>query len=62
MLLIQGWIVYHGAFVDGAVVFDRVGQSSEFSLCQHLYLYLLLTNRSISMYIYYIYIIYMYDI
>ena len=26
MLLIKGCIVYHDVFVDGAVVFDRVGQ------------------------------------
>ena len=32
MLLIKGCIVYHGVFVDGAVVFNRVGQSSEFSV------------------------------
>ena len=32
MLLIKGSIVYHGVFVDGAVVFDRVGQPSEFAV------------------------------
>ena len=28
MLLIKGCIVYHDFFVDGAVVFGRVGQPS----------------------------------
>ena len=32
MLLIKECIVYHGVFVDGAVVFDQVGQPSEFAL------------------------------
>ena len=35
MLLIKGCIVYHGIFVDGAVVFDWVGQPSEFAVSQH---------------------------
>ena len=37
MLLIKGCIVYHGVFVDGAVVFDRVGQPSEFAVWQNLF-------------------------
>ena len=37
MLQIKGCIVYHGVFVDGAVVFDRVGQHSEFAVWQHLF-------------------------
>ena len=32
MLLIKGCIVYHGAFVDGGLVFDKVGQPSEFAV------------------------------
>ena len=32
MLLRMVYIVYHDAFVGGAVVFDRVGQLSEFSV------------------------------
>ena len=32
MLLIMVRIVYHDAFVGGAVVFDRVGQLSEFAV------------------------------
>ena len=32
MLLIKGCIVYHDVYVDGAVVFDRVGQPSEFAV------------------------------
>ena len=32
MLLINGYIVYHGIFVDGVVVFDRFGQPSEFAV------------------------------
>ena len=30
-------IVYHDVFVSGAVVFDRVGQPSEFAVWQHLF-------------------------
>ena len=37
MLLIKGCIVYHHVFVDGAVVFDRVGQPSESAVWQHLF-------------------------
>ena len=37
MLLIMICIVYHDAFVGGAVVFDRVGQLSEFAVWQHLF-------------------------
>ena len=37
MLLIKGCIVYHDVFVDGAVVFDQVGQPSEFAVSQHLF-------------------------
>ena len=47
MLLIKGCIVYWGLFVDGAVVFDRVGQPSEFAMMT-TFLYPLLTNCSIS--------------
>ena len=36
LLLIKGCIVYH-IFVDGAVVFDRVGQPSEFAVWQNLF-------------------------
>ena len=32
MLLIKGCIVCHNVFVDGAVVFDRVGQLFEFAV------------------------------
>ena len=32
MLLIMVYIVYHYVFVGGAVVFDRIGQLSEFAL------------------------------
>ena len=31
MLLTKGCIVYHAVFIDGAVVFDWVGHSSEFA-------------------------------
>ena len=37
MLLIKGCIVYHDVYVDGAVVFDRVGQPSEFAVWQNLF-------------------------
>ena len=33
----KGCIVYHNAFVGGAVVFDWVGQPSEFSVWQVLF-------------------------
>ena len=37
ILLIMVYIVYHDVFVGGAVVFDRVGQLSEFSVWKHLF-------------------------
>ena len=37
MSLIKGCIAYHGIFVIGEVVFDWVGQPSEFAVWQHLF-------------------------
>ena len=37
MLLIMVCIVYHDVFVGRAVVFDWVGQASEFAVWQHLF-------------------------
>ena len=37
MLLVKGCIVYHEAFVGGAVVFDRVSQLPEFPVWQRLF-------------------------
>ena len=39
MLLRMVYIVYHDVFVSETVVFDRVGQLSEFAAWQHLFLY-----------------------
>ena len=41
MLLIMVCIVYHDVFVGGAVAFDRVGQSSEFAVWNHLFVYII---------------------
>ena len=37
MLLIMVHIAYHDISVGGAIVFDRVGQLSEFNVWQHLF-------------------------
>ena len=37
MLLIIVYVVYHDTFVGGVVVFDQVGQHSEFAVGQHLF-------------------------
>ena len=37
MLLVMVYIVYRYAFVSGAVVFDLIGQLSEFAVLQHLF-------------------------
>ena len=48
MLLRMVYIVYHDVFVSEIVVFDRVGQLSEFAAWQHLFLYPLKSLKSLK--------------
>ena len=48
MLLRMVYIVYHDVFVSEIVVFDRVGQLSEFAVWQHLFLYPLKSLKSLK--------------
>ena len=48
MLLRMVYIVYHDVFVSEIVVFDRVGQHSEFAVWQHLFLYPLKSLKSLK--------------
>ena len=48
MLLRMVYMVYHDVFVSEIVVFDRVGQLSEFAVWQHLFLYPLKSLKSLK--------------